>query len=98
MNTQNKNVENDAKIFFFRQNNFIFKFENVIDDHVYQICRLYIFLSTIQQVFEIAHNDNHSKFVRYYEKIFLFYYIRDLSRYLQDFLKYCSKCQIYQTR
>ena len=84
--------------FFFRQNDFIFKFENVINDHVYQTCRLCIFSSTIQQILEIVHNDNHSKFARCYEKIFSIYYIRDLSRYLRNFLKYCSKCQIYQTR
>ena len=44
------------------------------------------------------HDENHVEFARCYEKITSFYYIRDLFRYLRNFLKHCFKCQIFQTR
>ena len=53
---------------------------------------------TINLILTTIHDENHVEFARCYEKITSFYYIRDLSRYLRDFLKYCFKCQIFQTR
>ena len=70
----------------------------VTDNHVYEFHRLCIFHSIIQNILIVVHDDSHSNFARCYEKIATFYYIRDLIKYLKNYLKYCSKCQTYQTR
>ena len=41
---------------------------------------------------------NHLDFTRYYDKIITFFYIRDLIRYLRDYLKHYSQYLIYQIR
>ena len=46
----------------------------------------------------MIHDENHLNFVKCYEKINAFYYIRDFSRYLKDYLKHYSKCLIFQTQ
>ena len=99
LDQQNKNDVNVAKIFFYRKNELIFRFdEYIIDSHAYEFHRLCIFQSTIQNILVAAHDDSHSNFARCYDKIAISYYIRDLFRYLKDFLKHCFKCQTYQTR
>ena len=88
-------IENNAKLSFYRENDFIFRF----DDHVYKSHRLCILWSVIKNILKTAHdNDTHFEFARCYEKIVSFYYIRGLIRYLRNYLKHCLKCQIYQTR
>ena len=90
---------NVVKFFFYRKNELIFRFDDyIIDNHVYEFHRLCIFQSIIQNILVAAHDDSHSNFVRCYDKIAVFYYIRDLFRYLRNFLKHCLKCQTYQTR
>ena len=89
-----QNVENDARFSFYRKiNEFIFRSnEFIIDDHAYESRRLCIFYSIIQNILVVAHDDNHSEFVRCYEKISFSYYIRDFIKYFRDFLKHCFKC------
>ena len=86
--------------FFYRKTNeFIYRSNDlIIDDHVYEFRRFCIFHLIIQDIFVVAHNDNHFEFVRCYDKISFNYYIRDFIKYLRDFFKHCSKCQTYQTR
>ena len=100
LNKKNENdIENDVQFSFYRQNELIFRFDDfIINDHVFEFRWLYIFSSIIQNILVMTYNNNHSNFARYYEKITFIYYIRDLTRYFRDYLKYCSKCQIYQTR
>ena len=99
LDQQNKNDVNVVKFSFYRKNELIFRFDDyIIDNHVYEFHRICIFQSTIQNIFVVAHDDNHSNFVRCYDKITIFYYIRDLFKYLKDFFKHCFKCQTYQTR
>ena len=100
LNQQNKNDENVVKFSFYRKiNEFIFRFDDfIIDSHVYESHRLCISHSAIQNILIVVHDDSHSDFARCYEKIATFYYIRDLIRYLRNYLKHCSKCQTYQTR
>ena len=96
---QNKNDVNVVKFSFYRENELIFRSDDyIIDNHVYEFHRLCISQSTIQNIFVVAHDDNHSNFARCYDKIAIFYYIRDLFKYLKNFLKHCFKCQTYQTR
>ena len=95
LNSNNFSIENSVKLSFYKKNGLIFRF----DDHVYESHRLCISWSVIKNILKIVHdNDTHSEFARCYEKIVSFYYIRDLIRYLRNYLKHCSKCQIYQTR
>ena len=96
---QNKNDVNVVKLSFYRENGLIFRFDGYItDSHVYEFHRFCISQSVIQNIFVAVHDDSHSGFVRCYDKITVFYYIRDLFKYLRDFLKHCFKCQAYQTR
>ena len=96
---QNKNDANVVKLFFYRKNELIFRFDDyIIDNHVYESHRLCIFQSTIQNILVVAHDDSHSNYVRCYDKIAIFYYIRELFKYFKNFLKHCSRCQTYQTR
>ena len=104
VSTLNQNVElnseNVASLSFYRRkNDLIFRFEDItIDDHVYESCRLCISHFVVSNILRLTHDDDHVDYVRCFEKISFFYYIRDLSRYLRDYLKHCSQCQIYQTR
>ena len=90
--------ENVSKIPFQRENELIFRMKNYIsDDHAYQSHRLCISFVVIKDVFDIVHDDEseHLEFVKCYERVSTSWYIRELSRYLRDYLKHCSKCQIY---
>ena len=104
VNTLNQNVElsneNVVSLSFYKEkNDLIFRFEDItIDDHVYESCRLCISHFVVSNILRLTHDDDHVDYVRCFEKISFFYYIRDLSRYLRDYLKHCSQCQIYQTR
>ena len=75
---------NVVKFSFYRKNELIFRFDNyIIDNHVYKFHRFCVFQSIIQNIFIVVHDDNHSNFVRCYDKITVFYYIRDLFKYLK---------------
>ena len=75
--------END---FIFRSNDFI------IDDHVYESRKLCISHSIVQNILELIHDDEHFDYVKCFEQIVFFWYIRELSRYLRNYLKHCSNC------
>ena len=91
--------ENVVKLSFYqRKNDLIFRANHDIDNHDYELYKLCISHSVIQKIFEIVHENNHSEYARYYEIISLKYYIRDLIKYLRNYLKHCFKCQIFQTR
>ena len=96
----NKQItENNARLSFYRKNDFIFRSNEItFDDHAFESRRLCIFATIISNILTTTYDENHVEFARCYEKIASFYYIRDLSRYLRNFLKHCSKCQIFQTR
>ena len=96
----NKQItENNARLSFYRENDFIFRSNEIIfDDHAFEFRRLCISATVISDILTTIHDESHAEFARCYEKITSFYYIRDLSRYLRDFLKHCFKCQIFQTR
>ena len=92
-------IENNAHFSFYQKNNLIFRSNNItFDDHAFESRRLCIFATIISNILTTIHNESHVEFARCYEKIASSYYIRDLSRYLRDFLKHCFKCQIFQTR
>ena len=76
----------------FRSNDFI------IDDHVYESRKLCIFHSIVQNILELIHDDEHFDYVKCFEQIIFFWYIRELFRYLKDYFKHCSNCQVYQIK
>ena len=96
----NVDDENVAKLFFCREkNDLIFRSNDfIIDDHVYEFRRFCIFHFVVSNILRLIYDDKHANYVKCFEKMFASYYIRDLSRYLRDYLKYCSKCQIYQIK
>ena len=92
--------ENVATLSFYKEkNDLIFRFDDYItESHDYESNRLCISYSVIQEMLKMTYDDNHLEYARCYDQIALSYYIRDLSRYMRDYLKHCSKCQIYQIR
>ena len=97
--TLENDSENAVKLSFYRDHELIFRFDDfTIEDHVYESRRLCISHSMINDILDLAHNDEHFDFARCFDRISASWYIRDLSRYLRDYLKHCSQCQIYQTR
>ena len=78
--------KNAVKLSFYRINDLIFRFDQDIKNHYYQSHQLCIFHSIITNILNIAHNDTHLKYARYYEKILFNYYIRGLTRYLKNYL------------
>ena len=92
-------IENNVHLSFYRENDLIFRSDDITsDDHAFESRRLCIFATIISNILTTTHDESHVEFARCYEKIASFYYIRNLSRYLRDFLKHCLKCQIFQTR
>ena len=90
-------IENGAKLSFYRKNELIYRSDDfIIESHAYELKRLCIFHSIIEDILKMIHDENHLSFVRCYEKIIAFYYIRDLSRYFRDYFKHCPKCLIFQ--
>ena len=95
----NVDDENVAKLFFCKKNNLIFRQNDfIIDDHVYESRRFCISHFVIQNIFHQTHDDDHVDYVKCYEQISTSYYIRDFSRYFRDYLKHCSKCQMFQIK
>ena len=90
----NVDDENVAKLSFCkRENDLIFRSNDfIIDDYIYESRRLCIFHFVVSNILRLIHDDEHANYVKCFEKIFVLYFIRDLSRYLRDYLKYCSKC------
>ena len=70
LDQQDKNDVNVVKLSFYRESELIFRSDDyIIDSHVYESHRLCIFQSVIQNILVVAHDDNHSNFVRCYDKI-----------------------------
>ena len=52
----------------------------------------------MQNILQLAHGDGHPGYAKCFERIASSWYIRGLSRYLREYLKHCSECQVYQTK
>ena len=55
------NIENSVKLLFYKENNFIFRFDN----HVYEFHRLCISWSTIKNILKIVYNETHFEFAQW---------------------------------
>lgn len=58
--------------------------------------RLCISLNYVKEIFDIAHEKSHSEFNICFEIISRFWYIRELTRQLRNYIHYCSDCLIMQ--
>ena len=93
-------IENDTKLSFYRENDLIFRDDDLVDTdfNSYETRRLCISYLAINDILKMIHDEDHSDFAKNYDKISASWYIRDLAKYLRDYLKHCSECQIYQIK
>ena len=53
----------------------------------------------MKKILEIAYTAaDYIGFAKCYERVLYFWYIRSLTRYFRDYLKYCFECLVYQIR
>ena len=93
-------IENEIRFSFYRENDLIFRDDDLIDTRLnsYEIKRLCISYFVVNDILKMIHDEDHVEYARSYEKINASWYIRELTKYLRNYLKHCSKCQIYQIR
>ena len=93
--------ENSVSLSFYRENEFIFRFDDyTIDNHAFESRRFCIFQFFVDEIFDTIHDaiNDHVDFRKCYERLIFFYFIRRLFKQFRDYLRHCSNCQIYQTR
>lgn len=87
----NDSDENVVKLSFDREeNDLIYRSNDFITSYDYEFKRLCISYLVIQNVMKMTHDESHLEYARCYDKIASSYYIRDLIRYLRDYLKHYS--------
>ena len=93
-------TENNAILSFYREQDFIFRINDHTFDHAFQFRRLCISQSLIDEILDTFHDfvNEHSDFIKCYERMTIFYFIRDFFKQLRDYLRHCSNCQIHQSR
>ena len=101
LNTQKQiDTENNAIFFFYRKNDFIFRVDDYISDHAFQFRRLCISQSIVDEILDTFHDvvNDHFDFIKCYERVSIFYFIRDFFKQLREYLRHCSNCQIHQIK
>ena len=83
---------------FERDNELIFKIDDVTNNHAFSDRQLYISKAAIKHFFETTYSNKHIDYVKIYNIIFKHWYIKGLARKLRDYLRHYLKCQLYQTR
>ena len=97
----NEGSEVAAKLPFYRgEDGLIFRSDGfTTGDHAYEPRRLCIPHPVVKDILQLAHDEGgHPGYAKCFERLTSSWYIRGLSRYLRDYLKHCSKCQVFQTR
>ena len=97
LDQQNKNVENNVKLFFYKKiNELIFRSNDfIINNYVYKFHRFYVSFFVVKKIIVVVHNDNYFDFARCYKKIATFYYVHDLFKLFRNYLKHCFKYLTY---
>ena len=93
--------ENAATLPFFRdEEGLIWRRDDSTGDHAFDGTRLCLpgDRACLKTFFDTAHSESHVGFAKMFEVISRQWYIRSLSRQLKEYLRHCSKCQLYQTR
>jgi hypothetical protein len=89
----------DFNLSFTLNNDLIYRFDNIALEHVYESIRLCISSNAVLDILSMTHSHNHhSEFVKSYDIIFVSWYIHELTKHFREYLRHCSKCQIFQTR
>ena len=83
--SENSQISNDKRL--------IYHINRITDER-----RLCISSNCVKEIFDIAHEESHSRFNICFEIIFRSWYIRDLTRQLRNYIRHCSECLIMQTR
>ena len=96
-------IENDVKFSFCREKHkLIFRFNNDIftTNHIFVSYWLCVSNAIIKNVFETIHDNLNEYFdyVKIYERVVSFWYIRELTKRFREYLNYCFDCQSFQTR
>ena len=93
-------TENNAILSFYRENDFIFRVDDYIFDHAFQSRRLCISQSIVDEILDTFHDvvNDHLDFAKCYERMSVFYFIRDFFKQLREYLRHCSNCQIHQIK
>ena len=90
-------IKNNVKFFFCRKKyKLIFRFDNDIftTNYVFVFRRFCVSNTIVKNVFETIHDDSndHFNYVKNYEHIVLFWYIRELTRRFREYLNHCFDC------
>lgn len=85
--------ENLILISYQFEKNLIYHINDIID-----LRRLCVFQSCINHIFKIAHENDHSDFIRCFQIISRAWFIRNLSKQLRTYIKHCFECFILQIR
>ena len=91
------NIENDVKFFFYREKHeLIFRLDNNIftTNYIFIFHRFCVSNTIVKNVFETIHNDSndHFDYVKNYERVISFWYIRELTRRFRKYLNHCFDC------
>ena len=101
LDANNADPKNAATLSFFRnKEGLIWRNNGSTGDHAFNSTRLClprdkIYLKTF---FDTAYSESHVGFAKIFEVISRQWFIRSLLQQLRDYLRHCSKCQLYQTR
>ena len=88
------------KLSFLIENNILYRKKISDNCSSFVFKRMCVFDFMIKDILAMTHDEfnEHVEFDRTYERITNAWYIRELSKQFTDYLKHCSKCQVYRTR
>jgi len=86
---------NIIRLPFKLNNKLIYKINLFMNDYAYRPRRLYLPFNVIGNIFKILYSKGYSKYVKLYEIISSFWFIRGLTKYFREFLKHYSKYLIF---
>ena len=91
--------KNHTNISFLRVDNIIYRRE-ISDNSSFVPRRMCVSAFMIKEILIIVHNESndHSEFDHFYERINSFWYIKELIRYLKNYIAHCSQCKINRIR
>ena len=79
-------------LLFERDNELIFKLDNVTNNYIFLNRRLYVSKIVIKYFFETTYSNKYINYIKIYNIIFKYQYIKKLTYKLKDYLRYYLKC------
>ena len=93
LNNNNKLKKNAFDMFFVQEKNLIY-YVNKWND----VKRLCISKNCIKNILNIAHDSDHSEYVKIHDIVTKSWYIHDLIKILRKYIQHCSKCLTCQVK